>query len=154
MGILYVSYGSNMNIRQMAFRCPTAKVVGNGKIKDYRLLFKGCRNNAHATIEPHKGKNTPVLVWEIEKLDEKFLDRYEGYPSYYRKETIEVKLENGEVVQAMVYIMNDEVHGTETVLNLPNPSYYATIREGYKSAGFNIKHLVKATEISAKALRV
>lgn len=30
---LYVAYGSNLNLTQMAFRCPTAKVVGKGEVK-------------------------------------------------------------------------------------------------------------------------
>ena len=28
---------------QMAFRCPTAKVVGKSELKDYELLFRGGR---------------------------------------------------------------------------------------------------------------
>lgn len=32
---LYVAYGSNLNIRQMKYRCPTAKLYGVGTIEDY-----------------------------------------------------------------------------------------------------------------------
>ena len=32
---LYLAYGSNLNLEQMANRCPTAKVVGNSKINGY-----------------------------------------------------------------------------------------------------------------------
>ena len=37
---LYVAYGSNLNLEQMARRCPTAKVVGIGVLKDYQLTFR------------------------------------------------------------------------------------------------------------------
>ena len=72
---LYVAYGSNLNLAQMARRCPTAKVVGIGKLKEYQLTFRGV-----ATIEPVSGAETPVGVWEITPKDEMALDRYEGYP--------------------------------------------------------------------------
>lgn len=32
---LYMAYGSNMNLEQMADRCRTAEVVGKGILKNY-----------------------------------------------------------------------------------------------------------------------
>ena len=37
---LYIAYGSNLNLPQMANRCPTAEVVGTSEVKGYELLFK------------------------------------------------------------------------------------------------------------------
>jgi hypothetical protein len=37
--ILNLAYGSNLNLGQMAYRCPTAKVYGKGMLLDYQLLF-------------------------------------------------------------------------------------------------------------------
>ena len=31
---IYYAYGSNLNLRQMARRCPTAKLLGTGVIPD------------------------------------------------------------------------------------------------------------------------
>ena len=67
---LYIAYGSNLNLEQMAFRCPTAKVVGKSELKDYELLFRGGRRGAVATVEPKAGSTVPILVWEIQKKDE------------------------------------------------------------------------------------
>ena len=78
-GRRYIAYGSNLNRAQMALRCPDAKVVGTGEIKDYELLFRGNRNGAVATVEPKKGESVPVLIWEISPRDEFNLDRYEGF---------------------------------------------------------------------------
>ena len=36
----YIAYGSNLNVKQMKFRCPTARIIGTSVIKDYELLFK------------------------------------------------------------------------------------------------------------------
>lgn len=135
---LYLAYGSNLNLEQMANRCPTAKVVGNSKRNGYRLLFRGAHAGAVATIEPFKGESVPVLAWEITPADEAALDRYEGWPFLYRKETIKVRL-NGKTVQAMVYIMNEG-----RPLGQPSCYYYSTILDGYKSAGFDVEILRKA----------
>ena len=88
---LYIAYGSNLHLPQMAFRCPTAKVVGASEVKGYELLFRGGSRGAVATIEPLEGSSVPVLLWKIRPQDELSLDRYEGYPNFYRKEMLEVE---------------------------------------------------------------
>lgn len=135
---LYLAYGSNLNVEQMKHRCPTAKVVGSTDVLGHRLVFRGAREGAVATIEPCKGKSVQTLVWEITPTDEKALDRYEGWPHLYRKETIKVKLD-GTTVQTMVYIMNEG-----RPLNQPSGYYYSVILDGYKSAGFDAEKLKKA----------
>ena len=84
----YIAYGSNLNLEQMARRCPTAKVIGAGEIRDHELLFRGYPKSAVATVEPKKGAGVPVLIWEIGPEDERNLDIYEGYPRLYGKVTI------------------------------------------------------------------
>ena len=133
---LYIAYGSNLNIEQMKHRCPTAKVVGSAILRNWRLLFWNV-----ATIERHKGGQVPVLVWDIQPKDEKALDAYEGWPTLYRKESVRVTM-NGKQVRVMVYIMN---HGR---LSPPSQGYYDTIREGYESAGFDMKILREAANHS------
>ena len=59
---LYIAYGSNLNMPQMANRCPTAEVVGASQLKDYELLFRGSRGSAVATVEPKEGSTVPVLL--------------------------------------------------------------------------------------------
>ncbi|GHV33199.1 gamma-glutamylcyclotransferase [Clostridia bacterium] len=141
---IYIAYGSNLNLPQMAVRCPTVKVLGVSELTDYQLLFRGARTGAVATVTPRKGSSVPVLAWEITPTDEAALDRYEGYPTLYRKETVTIKLD-GKAVRAMVYIMNEG-----WPLGQPNCYYYSTILEGYKSAGFDVNVLRQATEDSVE----
>lgn len=131
---LYVAYGSNLNVEQMAHRCPTATIVGATVMRNWRLLFWGV-----ATIERCKGSKVPVLVWDIQPKDEAALDRYEGWPNLYRKESVRVTV-NGKQVRAMVYIMN---HGHE---HAPSKMYYNTILEGYRRAGLDISILREAAQ--------
>lgn len=141
---LYIAYGSNLNLPQMAQRCPTAKVVGTSEIRDYELLFRGSRHSAVATVEPSKGSNVPVLLWTLKDNDLRSLDHYEGYPNFYRKEILEVELK-GKTVPAMVYIMNDG-----HPFGSPSDYYLNTIMEGYQSAGFDTEILEDAVEKSIR----
>ena len=141
---LYIAYGSNLNLPQMARRCPTAKVVGTGEIEGYELLFRGGRRGAVATVEPLEGSSVPVLMWKIKPQDELALDRYEGYPNFYRKEMMDVQMD-GRTVPAMVYVMNG---GHE--LGAPSDFYLNTILEGYHSAGFDTEFLDNAVEKSIR----
>jgi gamma-glutamylcyclotransferase (GGCT)/AIG2-like uncharacterized protein YtfP len=141
---LYIAYGSNTNLEQMATRCPSAAVVGASEMKGYRLLFRGSHANAVATVERHRGGRVPVVVWAITAEDEAALDRYEGFPFLYRKETVRVKI-NGKYMSVMVYIMNERDDLGFRPLGQPSAYYYTTILEGYKSAGFDTEVLRKAT---------
>lgn len=128
---LYLAYGSNLNLRQMGRRCPTAEVVGSTFLRGWRLMFRGGRSGAVATVERAPGGRVPVLVWRLQPEDEKSLDVYEGWPHLYRKETLRVTVDKRRVY-AMVYIMNEELHP----YGIPSRNYFNTILEGYKSAGF------------------
>jgi gamma-glutamylcyclotransferase (GGCT)/AIG2-like uncharacterized protein YtfP len=139
---LYLAYGSNLNLEQMKHRCPTAKVVGATVMRNWQLLFWGV-----ATIERCKGAQVPVLVWDIQPQDEYALDRYEGWPHLYRKESVRVTL-NGKQVRAMVYVMN---RGHE---HAPSRAYYDTILQGYKSAGFDTNILRRAANNATKKRRI
>lgn len=141
---LYAAYGSNLNLSQMANRCPTARVLGASMINDWRLLFRGAHEGAVATVEPFEGGSVPVLIWEITPDDEAALDRYEAFPFLYRKETVEVEL-NGKSVKAMIYIMNEG-----KPLGQPSCYYYSVILDGYKSGGFDADILRQATVDSAE----
>ena len=44
-----IAYGSNLNLPQMAKRCPSARVLGTSEIKDYKLLLRGSRTGSYAT---------------------------------------------------------------------------------------------------------
>ena len=138
--ILYIAYGSNLNLSQMEQRCPTARVIGTSEIKDYELVFRGSRYSAVATIEPCEGSSVPVLLWGIQPEDEKSLDRYEGYPNFYGKENMEIVL-NGRIVSAMVYVM---APGHE--LGIPSERYKISIEDGYMDAGFDTDILQNAVD--------
>lgn len=143
----YMAYGSNLNILQMARRCPGAVPVGGAILYDYKLVFR----RMYLTIEPDDGSMVPVGIWEIDKKNEEELDRYEGYPHFYRKELIPVSFRaySGamhEDAQCLVYIMNDGFP-----IQQATPGYLKTVSDGYKDFGFSIVPLMHADMEAAKA---
>ena len=141
---LYVAYGSNLNKGQMKYRCPTAKYIGTGELQSYELQFKGRERSAFATIGQKDGASVPVGLWEIQARDERALDMYEGFPSHYYKQDVSVQMGSREV-NAMVYIMNPRMN-----FNLPSPSYYATVHQGYRDCGLDTAALEQALQSSTQ----
>ena len=129
---IYIAYGANTNRRAMARRCPNAKPMGSGFIVGQRFKF----NNV-ADIVPHdksKYKDAPAVAWEITPDCEKALDRYEGFPSLYRKEFVTFREAGGKAeYQGFVYKMN------YTGFHTPNPMYVDGIRTGLKGF-FDVKY--------------
>lgn len=145
----YAAYGSNLDIEQMAWRCPEARVVGTGVIEGYELLFRGSRTGSYLTIEPAEGKRVPVVIWETTEADELSLDRYEGCPDFYYKRgfRIPVKGSGGKVVErdCYAYVMHED-----RPLGRPTPAYVSTCVQGYYDFGFDIGPLADALERSAR----
>lgn len=131
--IYYLAYGSNLNERQMSFRCPNATKVGTLMLEDYELEFR-----LYLTIVPKKGSVVPIGVWQVSESDEKRLDAYEGYPTFYRKEYIEIEIGDTKE-QALVYIMNDV-----RKVAPPSRQYMMTCSEGYRNFGLDNTFLIEA----------
>lgn len=149
---LYFAYGSNINLEQMAFRCPRAEVVGPVTLDNYELLFRG--NHTHfgvATIRPKEGSQVPGLLWELTPACEQSLDRYEGYPSFYEKETVSVRDREGNIIPCMVYVMTRERMRSPA---LPSQSYYEGIRQGYQENGLPLEALDQAVDFACVEVAV
>lgn len=143
MGKLYIAYGSNLNLAQMAARCPSAKVYAKGVIINWALVYRGAMTNSHATIIRKQGSTVPVLVWDIQPCDEYRLDIYEGYPHYYFKKDIMVNID-GRKKKAMVYIMDER-----RLPGRPSATYVDTIRQGYADNDMDITIFEKSLEINS-----
>ena len=149
----YIAYGSNLNIRQMRWRCPTARIIGTAELAGWRLLFKGSKTGSYLTIEPFAGCRVPIAVWDVTPEDELALDHYEGYPSfYYKKElTLDIKgIKTGKVRRrkVFVYIMHED-----RPIGIPSRAYVETCAEGYQDFGFDISFLTEALNYSMEAIK-
>lgn len=149
----YAAYGSNLNIKQMGFRCPNSKVLGHAYLKDYELLFKGSQTGAYLTVEPKENSKVPIGVWEVSEEDELSLDRYEGYPAFYYKKEIKVQCRIKETgkwrwIKVFIYIMDERRE-----IGVPSKFYMDTCLKGYRGFGFDEKTLKAAYEKCEKAVK-
>lgn len=137
---LYLAYGSNLNVGQMAHRCPGARPVESLLLEGYRLVF---RNVADVIEDP--GGTVPCGVWELTPPDVAALDRYEGVAGgLYRREWLHLLDIDS---PCLVYQMN------RTGFSPPAIHYLEIIREGYRDFGLPEEYLNRAVEEAREADR-
>ena len=150
MSRYYLAYGSNLNVEQMKYRCPSATIIGKGLIDGYRLMFKGSKTGSYLTIEKAKGHKVPVGVWKVSDTDEIALDKYEGYPDFYYKKEIKINyksLKDNQIknTNAFIYIMHED-----RKLGIPTSYYLGVCIKGYIRFHFDISLLEDALDLSIK----
>lgn len=122
----YIAYGSNMVQEQMAFRCPDARLIGTG---EHRRSPAGVLPPCHRRKDRRPAQPGARSRWEINDRDERSLDRYEGYPSYYIKERWPVHMSDGSQIEGMIYIMKMIRQSP------PHSAYYKGIEDAYRKLG-------------------
>ena len=134
--MLYFAYGSNLNHKQMAYRCKGSSFIKKFTLKGFNLCFSHKTTKSkygHANVVKNKNLSVPGAVWRISKYDEKKLDSYEGVDyNYYQKEYFKI---NGKKV--LIYIQ--KIYFKKK----PNSTYLHTIIQGYKDCGLDLNYLKK-----------
>lgn len=130
---LYLAYGMNTNIEQMAYRCPSAISYGRYDIPDHRLVFRGV---ADAVYSP--GDILQCVLWDITSNCEEALDMLEGFPYFYDKKEVEVEF-MGIKDYAMMYYMVNPYNTSH-----PNYSYQEMLEEGYYVHGLDLEQIYQA----------
>ena len=132
--MLYLAYGMNTNVAQMANRCPAAVSLGVAELPDYELVFRGC-----ADIEPTPGSCMEGVLWDITDDCLAALDVLEGYPSFYTRYEVTV-FHDSEWKTALVYKMN------AMDLFPPNAGYLRMVFEGYSEHGADVTQIYRAVD--------
>lgn len=132
--MLYLAYGMNTNIDQMASRCPGSISIGRVDIPDYRLVFRGV-----ADIEYSPGDVLQTVMWDITPECEDALDILEGYPTFYTKKYLNVDI-NGKMYEAMIY----QMVGDRLDYSHPSSYYQQMLEEGYQDHGLDLNQIYEA----------
>jgi hypothetical protein len=103
----YFAYGSNMDVNQMADRCPSAEIVGVCRLDRHRFIIN---RRGVATLVPDAASCVLGILWDLPPEDEQSLDEYEGVPTYYQKHLIVVETDR-EAIQALIYLAADRTPG-------------------------------------------
>ena len=96
---LYFAYGSNMNPARMAKRCPGAIDLGGAVLRNHRVVER-----LYADIDFEEGADMQGVLYVITEEHLRRLDRFEGYPSVYRRIWVDVEFEDC-IYQAVTYEM-------------------------------------------------
>jgi len=128
--MLYFAYGSNLHHAQMRRRCKDSIFLKKINLKDFRLTFR----NMYADIEFKKNSLVIGALFEISKIDEKKLDKYEDYPIIYKKYYFTYY---GKKV--MTYTMTKK-----TSFTFPTERYLNIIKRGYSDCDLDKNYLKNA----------
>lgn len=148
---MYFAYGSNMNLDQMAYRCPAAEAVCTAKLEGYELFFAGRPGNGVASIRPKQGGTVVGVLWKLTEACEKSLDHYEAFPALYGKETVRVRGSDGMEHRVMAYTMQEPY---SRIPAMPSMGYLAGILAGCEQNGVDEKPILRAVLDTDRELSV
>lgn len=148
--MLIANYGSNLNLEQWRTRCPSARLVGVGELRGWRLTFTGSSRRwggAVATVmrvPQGERARVPVAVYELRSpRDVRTLDACEGFPRVYDCQEVTVymprrKGKGSRRVKAWTYVKRNQDEGW------PSNEYAAKVAQGYKDHGLDLTVLAHA----------
>ena len=147
---LYFAYGSNLNMKQMRRRCPSAVFSSKAILREYRLAFPLLSkrwDGGVAGIIADKEEIVEGVVYKISEEDLKRLDKFENVDkgTYYRKK-IRVILDDGFSTEAWTYFPNPDAKS----LFSPSQRYLRTIRKGAEEHKLSQQFINKLRHIDKK----
>jgi len=133
----YFAYGSNLNQRQMAKRCPDFRTVSPAMAFGYRLVFprpdSQWQGGVAGIVADHEA-HIEGAVYKLSDRDLQALDDYEGVADgEYTRTKIQVALRDGDNIEAITYLANPEPDGPFT----PSWRYLHTIIKGARQHGLS-----------------
>jgi len=139
---LYGAYGANTNVDSMARRCPDSTpyhgwahlVESRALLMNHELVF-----NRYADVRPRSGTGVELAIWEVTAEDLADLDMFEGYPSFYGRKQVQVRLASGRPLGVWIYYMQDNQS-----LAAPSSGYVDMLREGYRDFSMDSRQIDQA----------
>jgi gamma-glutamylcyclotransferase (GGCT)/AIG2-like uncharacterized protein YtfP len=117
----------------MSERCPDSQPKFLATLPNYKLIFAGWTRKwrgGTASVRPLQGEKVIGAVYEISERDLRLLDKHAGYPAIYDRVNRMVMTEDGDPVEAVMYIKREQSEETQ-----PSWEYLAVIQQGYKDWG-------------------
>lgn len=126
MNVLYAyfAYGSNLLPERLLQRCPTAVPYAPAILPNYRLTER-----LYADVDYVPGEQVHGFVYLLRAQDVVRLDRFEGYPQIYRRYTVDVILDDGTELPALIYEMTPKTKEIRNGLSY-SEEYRKICREG------------------------
>ena len=134
---LYFAYGSNIEKGRIRKRCPSARVISRGELKDYKLIFNMIGNTAEgkgggiANIEKSQGDSVYGVLYRIDKNEMEELNSLEVSMNY-EVENLEIIVSESVRAPSTVYICKSALSET----HVPTKAYKEFILNGMEMHKF------------------
>jgi hypothetical protein len=126
----------------MLRRCPGAWIDAIGLLRDHRLAFAGWSSTwdgAVATVLPKPGAQVQGVLYGLDDASLAALDRHEGHPKVYRRQTVMIDVAEQRPRSAHVYCLSPYLPAAQ-----PGTRYFLTIMRAYRELGFDEEPLFRA----------
>lgn len=113
---LYFAFGSNMDIAQMAARCPSTVAIGAAELPGHALCFPRFSPRRHCAVAgfcPSPGNSVWGVVYDVSEPDLRNLDAFEGFvpgrdPALNGYNRVQVDVHHrSRVISCMTYAANE-----------------------------------------------
>lgn len=107
LGMYYFAYGSNMSLARIRKRVPGARFLGCHRLKEHDLRFHkpsrdgSAKCDAYFTADPDD--TVYGALFEIDQIEKRVLDRFEGLGIDYDEKQVTVISEDGDFRRALTY---------------------------------------------------
>jgi hypothetical protein len=105
--MLYFSYGSNMSVRRIGERVPSAKPVAVARLPRHRLLFHKVGKDGSAKCDAAETEDTTAhvvgVVFDICPSGKAILDEAEGLGRGYADKLVSVAAADGQILKVVTY---------------------------------------------------
>lgn len=146
--VLYFAYGSNLDDDQMRARCSSACVVARAVLPNYALAFGGFSHRwggAVASMVRSKGARVEGLLYGLDDVDLRALDRFEGCPFAYERVVRLVLDEHGRRRRVTTYLQPE----SDFEPWAPTLGYFGVLWRAYGRLGFDFKPLARAAGVAS-----
>lgn len=147
--MLYFSYGSNMSLKRIRDRVPSATVIGTGKLLGHELRFHKISTidgSAKCDIFQNNDLNSMVvgIVFEIDKNGKEVLDKKEGLGFGYEEKNVVIVSSEGDEISAFTYYATN----IDNTLK-PYTWYKEHVVRGAKENNLPEKYIIKIEKVVA-----
>lgn len=146
---MYFAYGSNMSVRRLKVRAPTAELVGQASVSGHRLVFDKWSRDGSGKADCCKTGNITDLVmgalFRIHATDRPALDKAEGAGQGYDATNL-VVFSDGVPHKVLTYLATDKRRGLK-----PYTWYLRHVLEGAKEVGLPADYIVDIERVAGQS---
>lgn len=136
----YFAYGSNMSLKRLQHRVPSAKRLGLVRLPNHQLCFHKNGTDGSGKCDAYETQEQSNTVWgalfEIDANEKAQLDEIEGVGSGYEIKEVTLFDSNNNQHKAYMYYATDIVSGLK-----PYPWYLHHVLTGAKEIGVPAEYL-------------